>query len=202
MGGDVDARTMVRKAMMGALSIAALSGCGLLIGLDDYDRVDDSLPGTGAGGGATGNGGSGGTGTGLIVTTTTTNSGGGMGGASAGGAGGMGGSGGTMIEMVQLTLSGTGYGPHNGSTIYMRLKPDGGGTLDAGNTVVTNGNFEIITSIMSGVSYTGVYWADINGNQTCDAPPTDHVWEISIAASSLDVQEGVTHNVNFGACMP
>lgn len=108
-----------------------------------------------------------------------------------------------MIEMVQFTLSGTGYNPHSGQTIYLRLKPDGGGTLDAGNTVVLqNGIFEITTSIMSGVSYTGVYWADMNGNQTCDAAPTDHVWQISIAASSLDVQEGVTHNVNFGACMP
>lgn len=211
MGGDANARTMTRKAMMGALSVAAFSGCGLLIGLDDYDRVEDGLPRTGAGGSIIGNGGSGGAG--ATVTTMTISSGGGMGGVNQGGAnaggaggfggaGGMGGSGGTMIATLQLTLSGTGYNPHAAQTIYLRLKPDGGAAADAGTAVVTsNGIFEITTSIMSGVSYAGVFWADINGNQTCDAAPTDHVWDINIPASSVDVQESVQHNVNFGTCM-
>lgn len=59
MDGGSGTRAMARRLAAAVVSMAALGGCGLLIGLDGYERVDGPLPGTGTGG-AGGAGGGGG----------------------------------------------------------------------------------------------------------------------------------------------
>jgi hypothetical protein len=41
------------------------------------------------------------------------------------------------------------------------------------------------------------YFADVNGNGACDAPPTDHAWAAAVPAVTGDTALPVTHTTTF-----
>lgn len=54
-----------------------------------------------------------------------------------------------------------------------------------------------ISGIEGGKSYNIDFFADLNGNGTYDAPPTDHAWRISFTASSGNQYKNFAHNTEF-----
>ncbi len=59
-------------------------------------------------------------------------------------------------------------------------------------------NFSVyIPGFELGHDYNIDFYADFNGNQMYDSPPTDHAWRLSFSSDTGDVVEDFTHNTNF-----
>ena len=104
----------------------------------------------------------------------------------------------------QITLTGstTFNGPHAGQTIRAALvRASDNATLDIKKgTVAATGtspafSFTFTPTVDLAVAYKIRYWADHNSNDACDAPPTDHQWEVDAPAGQTAVS--VTHNTTF-----
>jgi hypothetical protein len=52
-------------------------------------------------------------------------------------------------------------------------------------------------ALATGATYSFNYYADVDGSGTCDAPPTDHVWNEPIAAVSGPVTLTLVHTTNW-----
>lgn len=162
--------------------------------------------GAACGGDDDGGSGQGGAGTGGAPATTT---GVGGSGGTATGSGGAGGTAsmGTFMGMAcngntcDLTLVGQGFSAHDGMTIHAGIVPQGSqdGFTWQSSAVVAGGSFMMDApgALTKGTPYNLHYYVDINGNGSCDATPTDHVWRISL----LPIQEHLTatlvHDTNF-----
>jgi Secretion system C-terminal sorting domain len=59
-------------------------------------------------------------------------------------------------------------------------------------------NFSVyIPGFELGHNYNIDFYADFNGNQQYDSPPTDHAWRLSFSSDTGNVVEDFTHNTNF-----
>lgn len=109
----------------------------------------------------------------------------------------------TPATMYDLTFSGTAFLPHAGQTLKVVVLEQSGDAVAAEDqaTVAADGSFSFTwpAVLKGGVAYEVTYYADLNGNGACDAPPTDHGWQKDIEAVSADVTLTVTHNTDFAA---
>ena len=100
-----------------------------------------------------------------------------------------------------LDFSGTGFTPHNGQTLHVAVLDASGGAhvVTDQSTTVSGGDFSFSFPgvLEEGHSYHVDYYADFNGNGSCDAPPTDHVWRKDVDNVQDNVNLQVTHNTNF-----
>jgi hypothetical protein len=104
----------------------------------------------------------------------------------------------------RITLTGTTTfnGPHAGQTIRAALvRASDGVTLDIQKgTVAATGtspafSFTFTPTVDLTVAYKIRYWADHDSDDACDAPPTDHQWEVDAPAGQTAVS--VSHNTTF-----
>jgi hypothetical protein len=104
----------------------------------------------------------------------------------------------------QITLTGTSSfnGPHAGQTIRAALvRASDDVTLDLQKaTVAAAGTnpafaFTFAPTVDLSVAYKLRYWVDFNSNDTCDAAPADHQWEVDAPAGQAAVT--VAHNTTF-----
>lgn len=179
-----------------ALSLGALgAACG-----GDDDGGGGSGQGGAAGGPMTVTGAGGG--------TTTTTGGGGAGGTGSGGAGAGGApSMGTFMGMAcngntcDLTLVGQGFSAHDGMTIHAGIVPQGSqdGFTWQSSATVAGGSFMMDApgALTKGTVYNLHYYVDINGNGSCDATPTDHVWRTSLPPIQEHLTATLVHDTNF-----
>lgn len=175
--------------MIGALgAVVALPACGD----DEGDAAASTTASSGGSGQAGGAGGDGALG--------------GSAGAGLGGEGGAGGSGGGVTQLpcdgatCDLTLSGTGFGLHDGKTLYWGIVPQGGMGLDYdASVVIAGGAFSStgVGALTKGSSYFVHYFVDKNENQTCEATPEDDVWRVSLP----NVQSHIELDVLFASAM-
>jgi hypothetical protein len=104
----------------------------------------------------------------------------------------------------QITLIGTSSfnGPHAGQTIRAALvRASDDVTLDLQKATVaaagTNPafSFTFTPTVDLTVAYKLRYWVDFNSNDSCDAAPADHQWEVDAPAGQAAVS--VAHNTTF-----
>ena len=104
----------------------------------------------------------------------------------------------------QISLTGgTSFnGPHAGQTMRAALvRASDNTTLDLQKaTVAATGtnpafSFTFAPAVDLTVAYKIRYWVDFNSNDACDAPPTDHQWEVDAPAGQAAVS--VSHNTTF-----
>lgn len=103
-------------------------------------------------------------------------------------------------QKFALTLTGTAFGPHEGQVVTVGLLEAADNTARATRTAtVAGGTFTVSFAdlLEAGIAYTVKYYADLNGNGQCDAPPADHAWSVDVPAVTGDVTIPVTHNTNF-----
>jgi hypothetical protein len=100
-----------------------------------------------------------------------------------------------------LVFSGTGFAPHEGQFLFVALVEVGGGLVGSDLDDVVGGVFSFTFAglLEEGKTYNLDYFADQNGNEECDAPPTDHVWRDVIPAVTGDVMVDIVHNTVFTA---
>jgi hypothetical protein len=99
-----------------------------------------------------------------------------------------------------LTFSGTGFGPHDGQTITVAVTDiEDAVVVATDSTTISGGAFSFNFPGILGETHTFHvdYYADVNGSDSCEAPPTDHAWRVDIPAVSADVDLPVTHNTDF-----
>lgn len=101
----------------------------------------------------------------------------------------------------QITLSAAApFGPHATQTIRAALvRVSDGAVLDIQKAVVaasgTAFSFTFAPVVDLNAAYKVRYWVDLNSNDQCDAPPTDHQWEVDVPTGQSAVT--VTHNATF-----
>ena len=100
-----------------------------------------------------------------------------------------------------LTVSGAGFGPHDGQTISAAVVDDmTDEVLATDSAAVTDGTFSFtFTEVISDAgTYRVDYYADFNDNGVCDAPPDDHVWSVPVSDTmGGDVTVEVDHTTDF-----
>lgn len=99
-----------------------------------------------------------------------------------------------------LTFAGTGFGPHNGQTLWVAVVATQTNTvLDKQSVTVTDGAFSLswTGALEHDLDYAVHYYADHNGSGGCDAPPGDHVWSESLGKIHADITKTVTHSTTF-----
>lgn len=106
----------------------------------------------------------------------------------------------------QITLSAAApFGPHASQTIRAALvQSSDGATLDVQKaTIAATGtafSFTFAPSVDLSAAYKVQYWVDFDGDAACDAPPTDHQWEVDVPAGQGSVS--VSHNTTFTNVCP
>ncbi|MCA9493245.1 MAG: hypothetical protein KC621_25110, partial [Myxococcales bacterium] len=117
----------------------------------------------------------------------------------------------TALYVYNLSLDGTGYGPHDGATITAVLKPAvplsaapfGMQSLVMDSTGVLH--FDWTNVLNDGSAYIVAWYADVNANGSCDPAPTDHVWLANVNEGKAGTPQPVTgdqavvydHDTNF-----
>ncbi len=98
------------------------------------------------------------------------------------------------------TLNFIGMNPHVGQLLEMRIvrqdnnKEVGRAKVDA----IPAPEFSVsIPGIEVGHDYNVDFYADLNGNGSYDAPPTDHAWRLTVNSSTGNFVDNFTHNTNF-----
>jgi hypothetical protein len=107
-----------------------------------------------------------------------------------------------MTGQITLTGSSSFSGPHAGQTVRAALvRASDNATLDLQKgTVAAAGasqgfTFTFAPAVDLTVAYKLRYWIDFNSNDTCDASPADHQWEVDAPAGLSAVS--VSHNTTF-----
>jgi len=100
-----------------------------------------------------------------------------------------------------LDFSGTGFTPHNGEMLHVAVLDiaSGAHVVTDQSQTVSGGlfSFHFPGILEQGHGYHVDYYADVNGNGSCDAPPTDHVWRTDVDNVQDNVNLQVTHNTSF-----
>jgi hypothetical protein len=102
-----------------------------------------------------------------------------------------------------LALSGTGYDPHIGATLYAHVIDSTGAQVGDEQTVdLTSGSWSVdFTDILAeGEDYTAGWYVDIDASASCDDPPTDHVWTHDMPAVDADQTFEHAHSTDFALC--
>jgi len=104
-------------------------------------------------------------------------------------------------EMGDFTFNLTRFMPHNGQNESYSLRDAAGAEGASGTDRVTGGNLSIPEAgvIVAGATYTISFYADIDDSGTCDAPPTDHVWQLTdqTADAMGDLTAAYEHGTDF-----
>ncbi|HOX46176.1 MAG TPA: hypothetical protein PK668_21410 [Myxococcota bacterium] len=98
-----------------------------------------------------------------------------------------------------LTFEGSGFGPHEGQTVFAALvRADRGEVVASGSDAVAGGAFRVLLpgELEPGHDYRVDYYADVDGDGAC-ADGADHVWEAAVPAFDGDALLGVTHSLDF-----
>ncbi|MBI5507903.1 MAG: hypothetical protein HY903_04010 [Deltaproteobacteria bacterium] len=102
-----------------------------------------------------------------------------------------------------LTVNGTGFGPHDGEVMSVALLDAAGEYIAAGATIINGGAFSVTFpgSIADGINYRLDYYADHDKNGLCSIPALsgDHGWRQTMTGTSSALNQPVTHNIAFEA---
>lgn len=98
-----------------------------------------------------------------------------------------------------LTFTGTGFSPHNGQTLKVAVLADDSTVVARGTATIAAGAFAFAwpALLIDTKSYRVHLFADVNGNIQCDAPPTDHAWNVDLGQITADVTSSYAHNTTF-----
>ena len=103
-------------------------------------------------------------------------------------------------DSFDLTFTGT-IAPHAGQKMeVIVIRADDGGVAAYRETVVPgDGNFSFTwTDVLArGSTYHIDFYADHNGDGSCDDTPTDHAWRITSGPVTADVTQDFQHDTNF-----
>jgi hypothetical protein len=99
-------------------------------------------------------------------------------------------------EMYNFSLTGSDYTMHDGQTFSWRLyNRDTRTSVKSGNFDLQGDDIEVSVekSLQKDSRYALQMFADMDGNDKCDAPPTDHAWTFPIDKVSGDVSLNQDH---------
>lgn len=97
-----------------------------------------------------------------------------------------------------ITLQFTDMNPHVGQNFYIRAVYKGTLKENFGTGfMITDPNFDVIIPVTAGNSYFLDFFADFNGNDLYDPPPTDHAWRLDADNVTNGQQFDFSHNTNF-----
>lgn len=103
-------------------------------------------------------------------------------------------------DNFDLTFTGT-IAPHAGQKMEVIVtRTDDGSVAAYGETTVPgNGNFSFTwTDVLAkGATFDIDFYADHNGDGSCDNPPTDHSWRITVGPVTANVTQDFQHDTNF-----
>lgn len=97
-----------------------------------------------------------------------------------------------------ITIHFTGMNPHVGQNFYLRAVYKG--TLKENFRTgfnITNPDFDVVIPVTKGNSYYLDFFADFNGNDLYDPPPTDHTWRMDADNVTNGQEFDFSHNTNF-----
>lgn len=100
----------------------------------------------------------------------------------------------------RLRVRFSGMDPHVGQmlTLYVREMPSGKYLDTVTVAAIEDAEFDIKSYVIEqGKTYLVDFYADLNGNQMYDAPPTDHAWRVETGEAMGDVDIDFMHNINF-----
>ena len=104
-------------------------------------------------------------------------------------------------ERSTVSLSGSGYQPHDGQEVHAVLADTATGTTVARAMQVMDSSGELMLDFgpvgVSGGSYRVSWFADLSGNGSCDAPPRDHSWRLPVGPISGDFEAMYDHDTDF-----
>ena len=107
----------------------------------------------------------------------------------------------TDIKWVYLlTINFTDMTPHVGQQLELRVENNNTNKeIDRIKIAsIPSANFNVqIVGIKLNIEYKTEFYADFNGNENYDSPPTDHAWEIDFTNTTGDVSLDFSHNTNF-----
>ena len=97
------------------------------------------------------------------------------------------------------TLNFVDLAPHVGQLLEMRVvRNDNSEEVSRASVIVPSATFSIaIPQIEMDHDYNVEFYADHNGNQTYDAPPTDHAWRLTFNSTTGNFVQNFIHNTNF-----
>jgi uncharacterized protein (DUF2141 family) len=98
-----------------------------------------------------------------------------------------------------LTFTGSEFTTHEDNKIYAAVIASDDTIVAMGNTTVASGAFSLEWSklLRNGESYKLRFYADVNGNGMCDAPPDDHVWEKDLGTITAAKTFDFPHDANL-----
>jgi Secretion system C-terminal sorting domain len=97
-----------------------------------------------------------------------------------------------------ITVHFTNMNPHVGGNFYIRAVDKGTLKESFGTGFnLTNPDFDVVIPVTKGKSYLIDFFADLNGNDLYDAPPTDHAWRIDADNVTNGQEFNFAHNTNF-----
>ena len=97
-----------------------------------------------------------------------------------------------------ITVHMTNMNPHVGQNFYLRAVDKG--TLKEVYRMgmnISNPDFDVVVPITEMHSYFLDFFADVNGNDLYDMPPTDHAWRIDADDVTNGQEFTFSHNTNF-----
>ncbi len=98
----------------------------------------------------------------------------------------------------KLTVNFTDMTPHIGQNFEFTLVNQADGTELASSSLTATESFSIyVLGIVIGESYDVDFYADLSGNGTYDAPPTDHAWRIQLMEVQGDTTLNFIHSSDF-----
>jgi hypothetical protein len=102
---------------------------------------------------------------------------------------------------LEFRLDLSGFNPHVGQLLEAKVVHIASGRVVGQYRLdeVPNPNFdiEIRDIVQSGEEYNVDFYADLNGNGSYDAPPTDHAWRVTQTATVDGLEVSFAHNTNF-----
>jgi hypothetical protein len=108
----------------------------------------------------------------------------------------------TLDPEHTLTFSGTGYDPHDGQKVRATVVDSTDAQLETRDQLVVDGQFDISFPDLPDGDYKLYWFADLSGDDVCEAPPDDHTWSHAFTIAGEDLQYTHPHDTNFdtGAC--
>ncbi len=102
-----------------------------------------------------------------------------------------------------FTFNLTSFMPHNGQDVYYSLRDSSGAEVASGMDRVMGGSasFSATGVTVAGETYRISFFADVDDDGTCTAPPTDHVWQLTdqTADAAGDLTVAYAHSTDFTA---
>ncbi|MFT5456001.1 MAG: hypothetical protein ACI9K2_002486, partial [Myxococcota bacterium] len=100
-----------------------------------------------------------------------------------------------------LTLTGTGYEPHDGQEIHAAAINTASGQVVGRGMQVMDASGELSVDMgpiaEDGERYTIVWYADLNGSGDCSAPPADHAWRLNGPPITMDMDIPYDHDTRW-----